>query len=84
MTVVNVQGQIKSMLISEKLPKKNYLYILYDPTTHRKDKPKFNILLKPLSLNPHAQKVYISHNKVMEVANLVKKSIRLNMITHKY
>ena len=43
-----------------------------------------HILVKMFSLNPLDRKVYISHNKVMEVANLVKKSIRLNMITHKY
>ena len=33
--------------------------------------PKFNILIKPFSLNPPAKKVYIAHNKAMKIVNLV-------------
>ena len=32
---------------------------------------KFNILLKPLSLNTPSQKVYIIHNKAMKIMKLV-------------
>ena len=36
----------------------NPVYIIKYPTTRRKDKPKFNIMLKPFLLNPPAQRVY--------------------------
>ena len=29
-------------------------------------------MLNPLSLNPPAQKIYITHNKAMKIANLVE------------
>ena len=45
--------------------------------------PKFNIPLKLFSLNPPAQKVYITHNKAMVIANLVDISVRRSIITHK-
>ena len=43
---------------------------LQDPTTRSKDRPKFNIMLKPFSLNPPAHKVYIKHPKAMMIVNL--------------
>ena len=72
MTQVNAQGQIKSMLISEKLPR-NKLYVdLIEPYTRREDRPEFNILLKPFLLNSLAQKVYIMHNILaMMIVNIV-------------
>ena len=59
------------MLISDKLPRKKLCVDLMGPTTRRKDRPKFIILLKTFSLNPSAQKVYIMHNKAMLIVNLV-------------
>ena len=44
---------------------------LYPPTTHKKYRPKINIKLKLFPLKPTAQKVYITHNKVMTISNLV-------------
>ena len=41
------------------------------PTTRSKDRPKFNIILHPLSVKPQAQKFSIMHNKSMTIANLV-------------
>ena len=34
-------------------------------------RPKFNIILKPFSLNPQAQNAYITHNIAMKITNLV-------------
>ena len=42
------------------------------PTIRRKYMPKFNILLKPFSLNPPVQKVYRTHNKAVTIVNLAE------------
>ena len=44
---------------------------LIGPVTRRKDRPKFNILLKVFSLNPPVQNVYITHYKLMTIEKLV-------------
>ena len=44
---------------------------------------KFNMTLKPSSLKPPDQKVYITHHKAMTILDLVEISVRLNMITRK-
>ena len=71
MTVVNLQGQIKLMGISEKIPRNKLCVDIIGATTTSKDRPKFNKLLKPFSLNPKAQKFYIQQNKSIMIANLV-------------
>ena len=67
----------------KKIPRKNSAQILYAPTTRRKDRPEFDILLQPLSLDPPPQKVYITHPKAMTVANLVDIFYTTDYITHK-
>ena len=48
MTMVNVKGQIKLMVISDKLPLgTNSLQILYPTTIRKKGKTKFNLLVNP-------------------------------------
>ena len=47
------------------------MYILYAPTTRSKYKPKCNIKLKPLFINPLDHKVYKTHHNAMTIANLV-------------
>ena len=75
--------KIKSMAILNRF-KNNKLYVdLIDPTTRRKDMPKFNILLKLFSLNPSAQKIYIMHHKAMMIANLVYISVQPSTIIYK-
>ena len=45
----------------------------YRPLQHTgKKRPKFNMILNPFSLNPPAQKVYLTHNKATAIANLVE------------
>ena len=59
------------MVISEKFPSNKLCVDLIGPKTHSKYRPKYNTLFKPFSLNPPSQKVYIMHNKVMMIANLL-------------
>ena len=71
------------MAISEKFPRNKLCADLIEPTTCRKDRPKFNTMSKPFSINPPAQKFYITYNKVMIIANLVDIFCMTEYIAHK-
>ena len=43
----NVEGKIKSMVISDKFPRNKLCVYTIGPKTSRKDRPKFNILVDP-------------------------------------
>ena len=71
------------MVILDKLPREKIYVDLIVPKTCIKDRPKFNILLKPFSPKPLAYKFYITQNKVTTIANLVEFSVRLSIINPK-
>ena len=52
------------MVILDKIPRRKLCVDIIG-------QPKFNILLKPFSLNPLYQKVYITHNKAMMISKSV-------------
>ena len=66
------------MVILEKKPKRKICLDLIGPTTLKKDRHKFNTLLKPFSINPPAQKVYIMHKIAMAITNLVDISCKID------
>ena len=57
------------MVILKKLPKNKICVDLIGPTTSKNYRPKFHIMLKPSSINPTNQKIYITHNIAMKIAN---------------
>ena len=59
------------MVILKKLPRNKIYVDLIGPTTRKKDRPKFHIMLKPSSINPTNQKIYITHNIAMMIANFL-------------
>ena len=58
------------MVILDLNPREKISVYLIGATTQIKNSPKFNILLKLLSLNPPSLKVYIMHDKTMTITNL--------------
>ena len=60
------------MVILDKFPRKKLCVDFIGPTISKKDRPNFNILLNPFSINLPAQKVYTTHNKAMTIENLVE------------